>query len=675
MAFSDSRWSATDDQLAVRIKTNDVELKGLLQNSVVIEPGTKACLFQEGSLVGEIGHGEWTLKAFTEKLQFWRKGQTTIILTRSEVIDFDYKFEDLITADSFPIEAELRVSFQLNDIASFLLNLMGPRDEFLLSQLSDKLQALVGRELQSVVGQKSMADVNAPDFATKFASHVTAPLNVSLKRYGLMFLDVVSAQISSQDFDELAKKTAKANVDSKEYSLESSLMQRRAAEMAERTDVRRQLRDVVDSDKMDSIKTKEEMKSFLLEINHGRVLRQEETDQLIEGFEERKEDRQEMRRHLLDLINLNREQELDTLRNDINHQSNLDALKAEQEIAQLAGENSNSQWKRELSREIGELEHSNQKKKIIQSEKWARIREKNKQQRDDKLDKILHEHRLEQAKTDVDISNADRRTRVALIEKEMEARLAAEQLNIEKRQKEWEMEVASKESMSQLERMQKIQEMNLQVEERKQKLSSDLQELAADNTSQRELEKLKTIGGLSTEALIASSNTANASVLADLKKTEAVSGSEIAGQNALNEERLKMFEKLNDAEKSKADAIAQAYKDAMQSQQSTVEKAIAGVTQSQTPAPPPIFSPQVPPPVAAPVDQWFVSINGQQSAPMQLMQIQQMIITGQVLASTHVWKTGMPQWMPAGQVPDLRGSFGSIGSDPTSSLPPGPPPA
>ena len=72
-----------------------------------------------------------------------------------------------------------------------------------------------------------------------------------------------------------------------------------------------------------------------------------------------------------------------------------------------------------------------------------------------------------------------------------------------------------------------------------------------------------------------------------------------------------------------------------------------------------------PPP---PMVQWHVATNGQSSGPMSPPQLQSAIASGQVTESTMVWCAGMSAWQPAGQVPQLAGSFGP-------PPPPPPPPA
>jgi membrane protease subunit (stomatin/prohibitin family) len=74
---------------------------------------------------------------------------------------------------------------------------------------------------------------------------------------------------------------------------------------------------------------------------------------------------------------------------------------------------------------------------------------------------------------------------------------------------------------------------------------------------------------------------------------------------------------------------------------------------------------QMPPP--PPVTQYLLSVNGQQSGPFNMQQLQQMVLNGQLLTNTYVWKQGMPNWEEAGKLIDLQALFGAVPPPPPSS--------
>lgn len=52
--------------------------------------------------------------------------------------------------------------------------------------------------------------------------------------------------------------------------------------------------------------------------------------------------------------------------------------------------------------------------------------------------------------------------------------------------------------------------------------------------------------------------------------------------------------------------------------------------------------------------QWYYSRNGSQLGPVSLDELQAKLATGQVAWTDLVWRDGMADWTPAGQVADLR---------------------
>lgn len=62
-----------------------------------------------------------------------------------------------------------------------------------------------------------------------------------------------------------------------------------------------------------------------------------------------------------------------------------------------------------------------------------------------------------------------------------------------------------------------------------------------------------------------------------------------------------------------------------------------------------------PPPM--PNVSFFVAMNGQQTGPFNMQQLQQMAQTGQMTGQSFVWKQGMSQWATANTIPELASLF------------------
>jgi membrane protease subunit (stomatin/prohibitin family) len=75
-------------------------------------------------------------------------------------------------------------------------------------------------------------------------------------------------------------------------------------------------------------------------------------------------------------------------------------------------------------------------------------------------------------------------------------------------------------------------------------------------------------------------------------------------------------------------------------------------------------NPQMPP--SPPSVQFFVAVNGQQTGPFTMQQLQQLVSNGQLQSNSFVWKQGMQNWEEAGKLIELQSLFGAV--------PPPPPP-
>ena len=65
---------------------------------------------------------------------------------------------------------------------------------------------------------------------------------------------------------------------------------------------------------------------------------------------------------------------------------------------------------------------------------------------------------------------------------------------------------------------------------------------------------------------------------------------------------------------------------------------------------------QMPPPLPQ-GEQWFVGANGQQLGPFDRAALGAQISAGTLTRDTLVWKTGMAQWIPAAQAPEVSALF------------------
>jgi hypothetical protein len=666
------RWSAPADVFARRVSLEDSEVsRGILTDSIVIEPGTRACAMVEGRFLGEIPAGEFTFRDFRDKLQFWRKGQATFLLTRSDVVRLPVNCTGFVSADDVPIDVRIDVGVQIDDPVLFMNNLMGPRKEYPVHELAERLTPAVKQEAWVSTARLKVDELRGPAIAAKVAQQVVDAIAPAFRRYGLKVFSVEGMLMQPTGMEKHWDKVKENNIELAGERLANKRMGDDVGILSERIALREKLRDIAISDKFDEARSEEEIKGLIAQVDKARLLRKEEMDQLAEGFEQRKDDREALRRHIVEVLDVNRQQEIDQLRLQVGHSLEVANKKNELELAEATNSVENLQWRNEIAREIELAEKRREERKKDLAAKWERIREAQRQRQDGSWERLLHEQREEAIRTDLAVKEAERQRRVGLLAAEAAAQIEAQKIIAERQRREFEIEMGGRESDAQFDRLKRVQDMNFEGHARQVQLDAELKGQAESRSHSHEIEKLKTMGTLSAEALIAGSNTDNAKVLAELKMQEARSQADvqIAGrtdQQALNEERLRLYEKLSEAEKSKADSIASVFQQALKGQQDAVAQMIGGLASAHTPARPPA-SPAAPPPVVvAATAEWHVAAGGGQSGPHTAQQVQGMIQRGQVALDALVWKAGMAGWVALAECAE----FASL----LAAVPPPPPP-
>ena len=665
------RWSAPADIFARSISIDDSEIsRGILTDSIVIEPGTRACAMVDGRFLGEIPAGEFTFRDFRDKLQFWRKGQATFLLTRSDVVRLPVNCDGFVSADDVPIDMRIDVGVQIDHPVLFMNNLMGPRKEYPVHELAERLTPAVKQEAWVATARLKVDDLRGPAIAAKVAQQVVDAIAPSFRRYGLKVFSVEGMLMQPSGMEKHWEKVKDNNVDVAGERLTNKRMGDDVGILTERIGLREKLRDIAISDQFDQARSEEELKALISQVDKARLLRKEEIEQLFEGFEQRKGDREAVRTHICEVLDINREQELDQLRAQVSHSLEMAAKKNELELAEATNSVENAQWRNEIAREIELAEKQREERRKDLSAKWERIREARRQKHDGSWERLLHQQREEAIRTELALKEVERSRRVKLLEAEAAAQIEAQKIIAERQRREFELEIGSRESDAQFDRLKRVQDMNFDGHARQVKLDAELKSQAELRSQSHEIEKLKAMGTLSAEALIAASNGDNARALAELKMQEAKSQADIhiagrSDQQALNEERLRLYEKLSEAEKSKADTIANVFQQALKGQQDAVAQMIGGLASAHTPARPPA-SPAAPPPVAALHAEWHVAVGGGQSGPHTVQQVQAMIQRGQVAADALVWRAGMAGWIALTECTDFAGVLATV--------PPSPPP-
>ena len=139
------RWSVPAKDFAAKVSTHD--LKGFFGSipkgrSIIVEPGTRAYLVDDGVVFGEVGSGSYTLETIIEQLRFWDKRQSTLILVRSEEVILDANLQDYPSQEGICVNLDIQWSLKIRDLAHFLDNMMGGHLKVSIEDLESKLSPI-----------------------------------------------------------------------------------------------------------------------------------------------------------------------------------------------------------------------------------------------------------------------------------------------------------------------------------------------------------------------------------------------------------------------------------------------------------------------------------------------------------------------------------------------------
>ncbi|MAT15966.1 MAG: hypothetical protein CMJ46_11935 [Planctomyces sp.] len=623
--LTDNRWVAGDEEFAVRIDVKDVP--GFFSKEVVVEPGTRALFLENGILLGEVPPGKHQLQTISDTFAFWTKKKTTLILAKEKEVAIDLSFSELRSKEMLTINASMRLTVGIGDIALFFSHILTSQQTLTLPELKKMIMPIVQQAIHEAVNRLSLIELSQPRVRTDLELCIRQALANQLVLRGLKFGSVQTLSMSHPEYDkqrervgqiwlqrnalESDKEEAELNaarllaaiekresIDELEILAENVAADREQAEVAakvRRMSIRKELKDAVQADEFDKVSSEEEMRRFLLERDKQRLLDEDEIDALAKTLKERSDDQKAKREHLLRQIDVQQTFELESIRIDLNYAQRIKTLQHEQSLNSLLEGDAQKKWAAELEREAATAAHAREEqlKELSHSQKTAR--EALAAGQENELTQLLHEQRTSLIRNETELAKSNHEGRVEIIKWETTQTIELQRLELEKRRDEFEFEKNKRAWENQKNRLSDIQDLNKnflrdqqELKERESRLNA---ELAADRDlreKKHELERLHIQKEMSTESLVATSEIANAELLAGLKKHEATeqaitraAEAQAASSASTHGEVKELYERLSQANASKADAAVAALQQALADKQRDLEiysSTIEGVT-------------------------------------------------------------------------------------------------
>ena len=298
------RWQRGVDDFATRVDVDD--LPGVLKKGIIVEQGTKALLFINGALAEVLQPGMYDLGGLASKLRNFEPYRTgTAILVDAGDVEIQLNITGVYTKDPLNIDITCKAVAQIENPTFFFNNLMKGRVSYLVSELRSSLYDELQNAFNEAIGKKSVTDLNW-DLSLKhqFEVSVENHLRTTFQRNGLSFIQLRTIDYKFKRYDEVKKVYEEAFVlvsqDEAELQKRKRLFdvydQKQLQDIFEQTKevqyreqrqrVWADMRALVNSDKMNEIKSADDLEAYLHEINKGKYLREDEVQELLNTFKQ-----------------------------------------------------------------------------------------------------------------------------------------------------------------------------------------------------------------------------------------------------------------------------------------------------------------------------------------------------------------------------------------------------
>lgn len=387
------RWTLNDGIFALQVSLPDLPAF-FLQRHLVIEPGLRGLIIDDGRHRGDVGPGVYTLENFLERLRFWRPRQCTALLVRGEDQRLELEVADVPTRESVLVKARVTFGAKLDDPLLFLGNLLGPRREYRVDELLAVVRPFARQALWESIGRHSITELTGPLAQQTVDAALDQALNQGLSRYGLKFGLLQQVTVVHERFDAHRRLEGEAWLLGAELGTRRKLQdlygeqellgfrgEQRADELARMRDaadvqrqshdvddalkrlaVRRRLREAVLDEKGRRLRETNDWEQLVQEVDTQRLLRQQELTELREAWEHAQSDQVSARRRLAEKLETQHEGEVQLVRQELElnlkRRTTLHAI----ELTQLTDAEENRRHREQLERADQEWERERRRR-------------------------------------------------------------------------------------------------------------------------------------------------------------------------------------------------------------------------------------------------------------------------------------------------------------------------
>lgn len=380
-AFTSERWARAAGDFASRIDVPDV--KGWLVKPLLVEHGTRALLFHEGVLVGEVTPGRYDMDGLLKRVGNLEVGRpTSIVLVDGGDVCLGLENGDLWTSDKCQVGTSLQLVVRVNVVDALFQNVIKGQARVLVDEIEEALAQEVQMVLAGLVGRfPAEALFPAMDARYEIEGELREHLRTTLSRLGLELVQLRFIDFVGEAYEELRQRQSSLQVDTAKTDVR-----------AQRNILNQRIRELLTQDKMDAFSSEKDLGDFIRQTEHELglkdVVREDELKRLGERFRF-EGGRESVLRRL----------EIARIENDDRREQAWQQLRAEEE-------EEDERHKRRIDRELQTARSDEEKAKV-----QARI------------DETEHEQDLREARDGLDLLQKTKDLEQAELDRESERKL------------------------------------------------------------------------------------------------------------------------------------------------------------------------------------------------------------------------------------------------------------
>jgi hypothetical protein len=497
-----NRWARRVEDFATKIEVDDVE--GFFSKGLIVEAGTKAIFFVNGSISGILEPGKYDMGGLIQKIKnVFSSKSTTAVLVETGDVELHFSMSDLVTRVPIKLVAESRLVVQMDNPTLFFENMMKGRQNYPLDELKGFLEGELRNCLGEIIGGKSVGELSTSlTFKQEIEQSVAHHLARTFERKGLTFVQVrifnfrharmnsvtdkmEEYWLQAQDMEaQIAGEGAMMGVERRVMNLETAKALAEVEVYEERARVFERMRKAVATVEKEKLTNEDDLRKLIEDLDKGKLLRQEEIEALQRSYTEKREDHELAREHLVQKMKL--EQAIEEAR--ALYQG---AASVEQTLTGIARTDELAQQEHELAMRRKALESK-------QAEEWAAV-------------VAARDARRLKEETERELAKKAAQDKIEIEEMQDQADMRSAEIGISLLAKQKELKRKEEEALleRQLRAREAVSRITLQEETQRQQLK---------------LQEAERLGNLSAEALIAMAPADRASMLLELKRTESLKG-------------------------------------------------------------------------------------------------------------------------------------------------------